>query len=51
MESTLRGVCEWAEKVRLSINADKTDLILDIHAQLTAGKAAQRLVDDAKFRA
>ncbi|XP_070070046.1 uncharacterized protein [Drosophila takahashii] len=28
MESTLRGICEWAEKMGLSINADKTDLIL-----------------------
>jgi len=28
LESTLREVYEWAEKVGLSINADKTDLIL-----------------------
>lgn len=28
MESTLREICEWADKVGLSINADKTDLIL-----------------------
>jgi len=28
MESTLREVCEWAEKVELSINAYKMDFIL-----------------------